>query len=156
MNDHECSPFSNWINHINGAYTNTNINANYNPYLDVSRTFNNHEESDYKDTIKEERKLNDNHGIDNLDYDLVIDNVSYHTNEEEDQEDEDRCELLGNPHQEPPVCEIRRFKMIKYSFGPTENYVAIKECEYNDLTRTEDDARHGYQESFVSWTKDDS
>ncbi|GKF68940.1 hypothetical protein Tco_0198619, partial [Tanacetum coccineum] len=44
MNDHECSPFSNWRNHINKAYANTNIDANYNPYLDVSRTFNNHEE----------------------------------------------------------------------------------------------------------------
>ncbi|GKD52222.1 hypothetical protein Tco_1281198 [Tanacetum coccineum] len=122
----------------------------------VSRTFNNHEESDYKDTIKKERKPNDNHGIDNLDCDLVRDNISYHTNEEEDQEDEDRCELLRNPRQEPPVCEIRRFEMIKYSFAPTENYVATKECEFNDLMRTEDDARHGYQESLVSWTKDDS
>ncbi|GJX89852.1 hypothetical protein Tco_0343178 [Tanacetum coccineum] len=45
------------------------------------RTFNNHEEKDYED-------------IDNL----VRDNASYHTNEEEEQEDEDRCELLGNPH----------------------------------------------------------
>ncbi|GKA24176.1 hypothetical protein Tco_0710209 [Tanacetum coccineum] len=73
------------------------------------------------------------------------DNASYHTNEEEEQDDEDRCKLLGNPHQEPPVFEIRRFKMIKCSFGPVENYVAIKECEYNDLTRTKDDACHAYQ-----------
>ncbi|GKB88873.1 hypothetical protein Tco_0961145, partial [Tanacetum coccineum] len=32
-----------------------------------------------------------------------------------------------------PVCNIRRFKMIKYSFGQDEEYVAIKEDEYDDL-----------------------
>nr|GEU57229.1 hypothetical protein [Tanacetum cinerariifolium] len=42
MNDHECSPITNWRNLINETYANTNIDANYNPYLDVSRTFNNH------------------------------------------------------------------------------------------------------------------
>ncbi|GJW50256.1 hypothetical protein Tco_0091607 [Tanacetum coccineum] len=101
----------------------------------------------YKNTTHndEERELNDDHGIDNLDYDLVRDNASYHTNEKEEQDDEDRSKLLGNPRQEPPVCEIRRFKMIKYSFGLAEKYIDIKECEYDDLTRTEDDACHGYQ-----------
>ncbi|GKA09118.1 hypothetical protein Tco_0688449 [Tanacetum coccineum] len=87
MNDHECSPFSNWRNHINKAYTNTNIDANYNPYLDVSRTFNNHEERDYEETIKEERELNGDYDTNNLDYDLVSNNASYHTNEEEKKED---------------------------------------------------------------------
>ncbi|GJY61171.1 hypothetical protein Tco_0461828, partial [Tanacetum coccineum] len=35
--------------------------------------------------IQEEREPNDDHGIDNLDYDLVRDNTSYHTNKEEEQ-----------------------------------------------------------------------
>nr|GEU50221.1 VIER F-box protein 2 [Tanacetum cinerariifolium] len=74
-------------NHINKAYGNTNINANYNPYLDVSRTFNNHEERDYEEAIEEEREPNDDHDIDNLEYDLVRDNAPYHTNEDEEQED---------------------------------------------------------------------
>nr|GEU89964.1 putative reverse transcriptase domain-containing protein [Tanacetum cinerariifolium] len=95
-----------------------------------------------------ERDPNDDHDIDNLDYDLVRDNASYHTNEEEEQDDEDRNKLLGNPRQEPFVCKIERFEMIKYSFAPAKNYVAIKECEYNDLTRTKDDAYHAYQEIF--------
>ncbi|GKE77772.1 hypothetical protein Tco_1543892 [Tanacetum coccineum] len=102
----------------------------------VSRTFSNHEE----------REPNDDHGVGNLDNDLVQDNASYHANDEE--YEEDRCELLGNPRQEPPVSKIKRFEMIKYSFGPAEKYVAIKECEYDDLTRTEDDACHAYQEIF--------
>nr|GEU56393.1 hypothetical protein [Tanacetum cinerariifolium] len=135
-------------NHIHGAYANTNINDNYNPYMDVSRAFNNHEERDYEETINEERESNDANAIDNLDFDLVMDNISYHDNEEKEHINEDRCELLRNPRQDPPVCKIRRFTMIKYSFGPNENYVAIKECEYRDWTRTEDDACHGYQDIF--------
>ncbi|GJS21530.1 hypothetical protein Tco_0450162 [Tanacetum coccineum] len=146
MNDHECSLFSNCKNHINGAYVNTNIDANYNPYLDVSRTFNNHEGwNDEKDILKE-REPNDDHGIGNLNNDLVRDNASYHANNKE--YEENRCELLRNPRQELPVCEIRRFEIIKYSFGPAEKYLAIKECEYDDLTRIKDNACHAYQEIF--------
>ncbi|GKG14046.1 hypothetical protein Tco_0351006 [Tanacetum coccineum] len=59
--------------------------------------------------------------------------------------EEDRCELLGNPRQEPSVCKIGRFEVIKYSFGPTEKYIAIKECEHGDWTRAEEDACHAYQ-----------
>ncbi|GKA64619.1 hypothetical protein Tco_0764326 [Tanacetum coccineum] len=128
MNDHECSPFSNWRNHINRAYANTNIDANYNPYLDVSRTFNNHERWNDEKDILEEMEPNDNLGIGNLDNDLVRDNTSYHANN--DEYEENRCELLGNPRQEPSVCEIRRSGIIKYSFGPAEKYLAIKESEY--------------------------
>nr|GEV96570.1 hypothetical protein [Tanacetum cinerariifolium] len=106
INDLECSPFTR-RNHINKTYVNTNIIADYNLYLDVSRTFNNHEERDDDETIEEEKEPNDDHGIGNLDYDLVKENASYHTNEEEEQDKEDRCELLGNLCQEPPVCEIR-------------------------------------------------
>ncbi|GKG30065.1 hypothetical protein Tco_0419963, partial [Tanacetum coccineum] len=35
---------------------------------------------------------------------------------------------------------MRRFKMIKYSFRQDEEYVAVKEDEYDDLVRTSDDA----------------
>ncbi|GJV21069.1 hypothetical protein Tco_1370089 [Tanacetum coccineum] len=145
MNDHECSLFTNWRNHIRGTYANINIDANYNPYLDVSRIFNNHTGRNDEEAIHEERKPNDNHGIRNFDNDLVWNNAPCHANEEEDQYGEDRCELLGNPRQEPPVCKIRRFKVIKYSFGPTEKYIAIKECEHDDWTRTKEDACHAYQ-----------
>ncbi|GJR14969.1 hypothetical protein Tco_0797621 [Tanacetum coccineum] len=147
MNDHECSPFTNWRNHINKTYANTNIDANYNPYLDVSRTFNNHEGMNDEEAIQEERELNDDLGIGNLDNDLVRDNASYHANEQE-QYKKDRCEMLGNPRQEPSVCKIRRFEVIKYSFGSSEKYIPIKECEYRNLTRTEEDACRAYQGIF--------
>ncbi|GJU03355.1 hypothetical protein Tco_1113693 [Tanacetum coccineum] len=45
-------------------------------------------------------------------------------------------------------CNIRRFEMIKYSFGQDEDYVAVKEDEYDDLARTNDDACQAYQEIF--------
>ncbi|GJV22298.1 hypothetical protein Tco_1371318 [Tanacetum coccineum] len=49
---------------------------------------------------------------------------------------------------ELPVCNMRRFKMIKYSFEQDEEYVAIKEDEYDDLARTSEDACRAYQEIF--------
>nr|GEV36118.1 hypothetical protein [Tanacetum cinerariifolium] len=97
MNDHECSPFTNWRNHIHKTYVNTNIDANYNPYLDVSRTFNNHARWHDDETIREERKPNNGHGIENLDNELVRDSAHYHSSDEEGLYEEDRCEMLGNP-----------------------------------------------------------
>ncbi|GJT15938.1 hypothetical protein Tco_0874644 [Tanacetum coccineum] len=58
-------------------------------------------------------------------------------------EREELCEI-----HEFPVCNIRRFEMIKYSFGQDEEYVAIKEDEYDDLERTSEDACRAYQEIF--------
>ncbi|GJW87163.1 hypothetical protein Tco_0162503 [Tanacetum coccineum] len=61
-------------------------------------------------------------------------------------EDMERCELFDD--HEFSVCYIRRFKMIKYSFGDDEEYVAIKEDEYDDLTSANKDACQAYQEIF--------
>ncbi|GJX43016.1 hypothetical protein Tco_0259692 [Tanacetum coccineum] len=44
--------------------------------------------------------------------------------------------------------EITRFKMIKYSFGQDKEYVVVKEDEYDDLTRTSNEACRAYQEIF--------
>ncbi|GJV69103.1 hypothetical protein Tco_1484612 [Tanacetum coccineum] len=41
-------------------------------------------------------------------------------------EREELCEI-----HEPPVCKLRTFKMTKYSFGDDEEYVAVKEDEYD-------------------------
>ncbi|GKC11903.1 hypothetical protein Tco_1008685 [Tanacetum coccineum] len=38
--------------------------------------------------------------------------------------------------------------MIKYSFGQDEEYVAVKEDEYEDLTSTSEDECRAYQEIF--------
>ncbi|GKB66694.1 hypothetical protein Tco_0928106 [Tanacetum coccineum] len=74
-------------------------------------------------------------------------------NEEEEQHNNGQCDLFNDPAQEPLVCKIRRFEMIKYSFGQEEEYVAIKEYEYDDLTRTNEDACHAYREIFHNMDK---
>ncbi|GKB23718.1 hypothetical protein Tco_0863119 [Tanacetum coccineum] len=75
-----------------------------------------------------------------------------HDNEERENEEEhgneERCELFDNPNQEALVCKIRRFEVIKHSFGEDEEYVAIKEHEYHDLTSTNEGACRTYQEIF--------
>ncbi|GJS56558.1 hypothetical protein Tco_0629920 [Tanacetum coccineum] len=63
-------------------------------------------------------------------------------------EDDERHELCCNETHELPVCHIRRFEMIKYSFGQDEEYVAVKENEYEDLTSTSKDACRAYQEIY--------
>ncbi|GJS66663.1 hypothetical protein Tco_0681227 [Tanacetum coccineum] len=65
---------------------------------------------------------------------------------ENEHEDEERCELFDD--HELPVCTIRRFEMIKYSFRDDEEYVAVKEDEYDDLTSTSKDACRAYKEIF--------
>ncbi|GJT88157.1 hypothetical protein Tco_1069874 [Tanacetum coccineum] len=55
---------------------------------------------------------------------------------------------------ELPVCNIRRYMMIKYSFNNDEEYVAVKEDEYDDPTITKEEACRAYKKSFRKWTKD--
>ncbi|GJX62516.1 hypothetical protein Tco_0295416 [Tanacetum coccineum] len=64
-------------------------------------------------------------------------------NEEDDDESQELCEI-----HELLVCNIRRFEMIKYSFRQDEEYVTVKEDEYDDLVRTSEDACRAYQEIF--------
>ncbi|GKD12465.1 hypothetical protein Tco_1196872 [Tanacetum coccineum] len=61
----------------------------------------------------------------------------------EDNGNKELCEI-----HEPPICNIRKFMMIKYSFNDDEEYVAVKEDEYDDLIMTRRDACQAYQEIF--------
>ncbi|GKB23898.1 hypothetical protein Tco_0863299 [Tanacetum coccineum] len=75
--------------------------------------------------------------------------ITYHDHDELEYENEthDERQELCEAHK-LPVCNMRRFKMIKYSFKQDEEYVAIKEDEYDDLARTSDDACRAYREIF--------
>ncbi|GJT35526.1 hypothetical protein Tco_0925945 [Tanacetum coccineum] len=59
-----------------------------------------------------------------------------------EQDDEERHELCDDDTQELPVWRIKRYMMIKYSFGGDEKYVAIKEDEYDDFTSTSEETCH--------------
>ncbi|GJV79705.1 hypothetical protein Tco_1515575 [Tanacetum coccineum] len=61
----------------------------------------------------------------------------------ENNKSEELCEV----HKQP-MCNIRRYMMIKYSFNDDEEYVAVKEDEYNDLTVIRKEACQAYQEIF--------
>ncbi|GJR14237.1 hypothetical protein Tco_0796889 [Tanacetum coccineum] len=69
-------------------------------------------------------------------------NDAYEINHEHN-ESEELCEV-----HEQPVCNIRRYMMIKYLFNDDEEYVAVKEDEYDDLTVTRKEACRAYQEIF--------
>ncbi|GKC20279.1 hypothetical protein Tco_1022429 [Tanacetum coccineum] len=68
--------------------------------------------------------------------------------DDDDDSIDERQELCGNETHELLVCNIRRFEMIKDLFGDNEEYVAVKEDEYDDLTSTRKDACRSYQEIF--------
>ncbi|GJZ81875.1 hypothetical protein Tco_0646869 [Tanacetum coccineum] len=53
----------------------------------------------------------------------------------EDNKREELCEF-----HELPVCNVRIYMMIKYSFNNDEEYVVVKEDEYDDLTITRKEA----------------
>ncbi|GJT59860.1 hypothetical protein Tco_1003393 [Tanacetum coccineum] len=59
---------------------------------------------------------------------------AYEINHEHNKSEE-LCEI-----QEQPVCNIRRYMMIKYSFNDDEEYVVVKEDEYDDFTITRKEA----------------
>nr|GEU57777.1 hypothetical protein [Tanacetum cinerariifolium] len=67
---------------------------------------------------------------------------------ESEHEDDERYELCDKQTHELPVCNIRRFEMIKYSFRQDEEYVVVKEYKYEDLTSTSEDTCLAYQEIF--------
>ncbi|GJY01456.1 hypothetical protein Tco_0359608 [Tanacetum coccineum] len=69
---------------------------------------------------KEEREPMNDYGIGNSDDHLASNNEPKHANEEEEQYNEERCELVRNPCKILPTCKIERFEVIKYSFGLAE------------------------------------
>ncbi|GJY62462.1 hypothetical protein Tco_0463119 [Tanacetum coccineum] len=77
--------------------------------------------------------------------------IYYHNYDEGEYENETHevgHELCGIKTREMPVCQIKRYKMIKYSFNDEEEYVDVKEDEYNDLTIKSEEACRAYQEMF--------
>ncbi|GJX79746.1 hypothetical protein Tco_0327895 [Tanacetum coccineum] len=52
------------------------------------------------------------------------------------QDNQGHEERRDDPTLEPSVCKIRRFEMMKYSFNVDEEYIAIKESDYLNHSRT--------------------
>ncbi|GKA36711.1 hypothetical protein Tco_0723276 [Tanacetum coccineum] len=63
----------------------------------------------------------------------------------------DKATKSDNQNNERPskrVCKAEKFKAIKYSLGPNEEYIAIRSCEYSAWERNEDSVSHIYQDIF--------
>nr|GEZ15646.1 hypothetical protein [Tanacetum cinerariifolium] len=142
-----CSFDAEWEDFIHANHIGTN--ANYNPYLDISRIFNCRAGKSNEEEIKDEREPMNGYGVGDSDDHLVLNNAPDYANEEEEQYKEGRCKLLNNPREILPTCKIKRFEVMKYSIGPTKEFVAIKECGHDDWMRTDEDACHAYQDIFT-------
>nr|GEW40137.1 hypothetical protein [Tanacetum cinerariifolium] len=64
--------------------------------------------------------------------DEASNNSDVHEREEQHKK---RCNLFDDTAHNAPICKIKRFEMIKYSFGQKEEYVAIKECSLRFASR---------------------
>ncbi|GJY93748.1 putative reverse transcriptase domain-containing protein [Tanacetum coccineum] len=80
--------------------------------------------------------------------DEALRNKAIMEGEYENETNEEGHELCGIKTREVPDCQIKRYKMIKYSFNNEEEYVAVKEDEYDNLTITSEEACRAYQEIF--------
>ncbi|GJS68380.1 hypothetical protein Tco_0682945 [Tanacetum coccineum] len=125
INDHECSPFTNWRNRICGPYANANLQATYDPYLDINRIFGRNDKASNDGDIQDIKEPRNNHDMKRFKSNMARNDVPYFSNEEKEQQNEERCELFDDPAQGLPVCKIKRFELIKYSFEPVEKYIAI-------------------------------
>ncbi|GKA13378.1 hypothetical protein Tco_0693024, partial [Tanacetum coccineum] len=95
------------------------------------------EESKRVDNREPMQDDDDDDNIMDLDNYLIPQNASYYVDEEEERFKERKSKLLGIPYEKPPTFKSEKFKVIKYSLGPAEEYVAIKEYEYDIWLRNE-------------------
>ncbi|GJW21811.1 hypothetical protein Tco_0032433 [Tanacetum coccineum] len=126
-----------WEDFERANHIGPNANSNYNPYLDVSRILNDHAgtnngyETQGKHEWFDEHEFvgDDDDDISDLKDYMIQKDPPYYVDEEEERSKERRCKLLGISYVKPPTCKSKKFKVVKYSFGPTVEYVAIKEYE---------------------------
>ncbi|GJZ40254.1 hypothetical protein Tco_0586817, partial [Tanacetum coccineum] len=92
-----------------------------------------HNETQEKQGWFDEHELmeDDDDDIGDLEDCLIRKDPPYYVNEEEERSKERRCKLFIIPYLKPPTCKSKRFVVVKYSFRPAKEYVAIKEYEYD-------------------------
>ncbi|GKB06869.1 hypothetical protein Tco_0835102 [Tanacetum coccineum] len=162
---HTCKPFNyktgcsewptcSWTNdgHCNGGnLPGTFIIENQHHYLDYE-WYEALEDSELKDEALRNKAImegsikddNDESSYEQLRrWDIYTNYIDTYKTNHDDNEREELCEV-----HEQLVCTIQIFEMIKYSFGQEEEYVAIKEDEYDNLARTSNNACRTYQEIF--------
>ncbi|GJZ27602.1 hypothetical protein Tco_0572249 [Tanacetum coccineum] len=116
------------------------------------------------DTVQADQGWFDNHepmenyddDIGDLDDYLIPNEGPYYVDEDEERSKERRCKLLKISYLKPPTCKSEKFEVVKYSFGPAEEYVAIKEYEYDIWVKPKKTCLKSTMIFFVRRTKDGS
>ncbi|GJV65454.1 hypothetical protein Tco_1476282 [Tanacetum coccineum] len=104
-----------------GPYANIKTEKTYDPYLDFNHIFGR------------------NYGANN---------VGDTQDCQECKEEHNKHAESSKPTHDPSICQVRRFGMIKYPFDADDEYVAIKEHECSDHSKTNIDACQAYRELF--------
>ncbi|GKE37483.1 hypothetical protein Tco_1460888, partial [Tanacetum coccineum] len=79
---------------------------------------------------------------------LIPQDAFYYIDEEDERFKERKSKLLGIPYEKPPTFKFEKLEVIKYLLGLAEEYVAIREYEYDLCVRIEENVSHVYQEIF--------
>ncbi|GKB74073.1 hypothetical protein Tco_0935485 [Tanacetum coccineum] len=124
-------PSGEWEDFKRANHIGADANSNYNPYLNVSRILNDGTGTNNEHFDEHELMGDDDDNIGDLEDYMIRKEPPHYVNEEEERSKERRCKLHGIPYVKPPTCKSEKFEVVKYSFGPAEEYVAIKEYEYN-------------------------
>nr|GEY04860.1 hypothetical protein [Tanacetum cinerariifolium] len=88
------------------------------------------------DTFEEEKWFDDlepmgddDDDIGDFDGYLILIDARYYVDEEEEAFKQRRNKLIGIHYKKPPTFKSEKFEVIKYSCGPTEEYVSIREYD---------------------------
>ncbi|GJU24833.1 hypothetical protein Tco_1163454 [Tanacetum coccineum] len=116
----------------NTSHSNNNADSFFKPYLDA------HEKNNIC-TIKtgsdEHRPKAHDCNIDKSDDIFFCNNAPHLFNEEDERLNEG-------------VCKSEKFEVIRYSLGPSKEYIAISTCDYDTWKRTEGIVSSVYHEIF--------
>ncbi|GKA54813.1 hypothetical protein Tco_0753762 [Tanacetum coccineum] len=110
-----------------GNHPNTNTNSFFKPYLDAQEK----NDIEKRDERSQKKYKGNTSKLENI----ILNKAPHSINIKDEQLNE-------------RVCKAKKFKVIKYSLGPNEEYIAINNYECNAYKRNEDSVPHIYQEIF--------
>ncbi|GJR86346.1 hypothetical protein Tco_0210357 [Tanacetum coccineum] len=146
------SPVDEWKGYEHTTYIETDVISNQNTYKNVCQIFKDHAGMTNDDAAKanqewfdEREPMEEDDDISDLDDYLMPSDAPYYVNEEEEIFKERRSKLLGIPYKKPPTFKSEKFEVIKYSLGPSEEYVTIKEHDYDIWVRTKENVSQVYE-----------
>ncbi|GJU82700.1 hypothetical protein Tco_1285065 [Tanacetum coccineum] len=149
------SPVDEWKDYEHTTYIETNVISNQNTYNNVCQIFKDHAGMTNDDATNgiqewfdERESMEEDDNVGDLDNYLMPSDAPYYVNEEDERFKARRSKLLGIPYKKPSTFKSEKFKVIKYSLGPAEEYVAIKEHEYDIWLRTKKNVSQVYEEIF--------